>query len=155
MKTTNVKEQVNNLILLINTKEGEERFRQVLDEQLQADSTSELDKAATLQSMREAILTLEPKYRNAALEMLFRLYPEQAASGKHFFVSGTEVCVQQVPDYDYQGDAQEASLAAVVKRQEMRLAASRKKLKGHRESLIAEGKAQLTHMSYRLQIFRN
>ena len=149
-------QQMQNVVLLLTTKEAEQRFASAIENQLELSGNSDIENAATLQSMGEAVKKLEPKFRAAALAFLLasETYKEEAESGKHFLVDGVEVCVQQVPTYDYQGDAEEVRMAAAVQRMEKELAAKRKKLKGHREGLVAAGKAKLLHLTYNLQIFR-
>ena len=138
----------------LSTKESEEQLAAYIDKKLDEMPETEVEKTALLQTVKGAVTRLEPKHREAALALLLQEFENEALSGKHFYAYGLEVCIQQVPTYSFCGDVENARLEASVKRLEMQLSARNKKLKGHRESLVAEGKAKLEHMDYRLQVFR-
>ena len=115
---------------------------------------SEVEKAAKLQTIREAVTKAEPAQRNRALVQLFDEFPEECLSGQHFVAYGVEVDVQQVPTYDYQDDKKLAALMQSLRYWKEQQAKAEKKVKTYQEYLIASGKARLEHVSYRLRIHR-
>ena len=136
------------------TKESEAILVDFIGRRCSEMDCSEVEKAAKLQTIREAIIKAEPTQRSRALAQLLEEFPDECLSGQHFVAYGVEVDVQQVPTYDYQGDKKLAGLMTSLRYWKEQMAKAEKKVKTYQEYLIASGKARLEHVSYRLRIHR-
>ena len=136
------------------SKESEAMLVEFIGHKLAEMPESEVEKAAKLQTIREAIIKAEPTQRSKALAQLLEEFPDECLSGQHFVAYGVEVDVQQVPTYDYQGDKKLAGLMTSLRYWKEQMAKAEKKVKTYQEYLIASGKARLEHVSYRLRIHR-
>ena len=136
------------------SKESEAMLVDFINHKLGEMPESEVEKAAKLQTIREAILKAEPTQRSKALAQLLEEFPDECLSGQHFVAYGIEVDVQQVPTYDFQGDKKLAKLLESVRYWKEQLSKAEGKVKTYQNYLIAAGKARLDHPAYRLRIHR-
>ena len=136
------------------TKESEAILVDFIGRRCSEMDCSEVEKAAKLQTIKEAMVKAEPTQRAKALAQLLDEFPEECLSGQHFMAYGVEVDVQQVPTYDYQNDKKLGVLLKSLRYWKEQLSKAEKKVKTYQEFLIASGKAVLTHTSYRLRIYR-
>ena len=136
------------------TKESEAMLVDFIGHRFGEMECSEVEKAAKLQTIKEAITKAEPTQRAKALSQLLDEFPEECLSGQHFVAYGVEVDVQQVPTYDYQGDKNLAKLMKSLRYWKEQLAKAEKKVKTYQEYLVASGKARLENVSYRLRLHR-
>ena len=136
------------------TKESEKLLAEFIVKKCEQMECSEVEKAAILQTIKEALAEAEPIQRSKTLAFLLEKFPEECLSGQHFVVDGIEVDVQQIPTYDYQGDKKLMQLMKSLRYWKDQLGKAEKKVKTYQEFLIASGKAVLTHTNYRLRIHR-